>query len=73
MRHRGGVARLVGAMNAAEELENRGIERLRAEADAVHARRAHPDEFRYIDGARIRLEGDFRVVLESKQRDRRSR
>ena len=51
-------------MNPAEELERRGIERLRAETDSIYARRAHPAEFRQVHGAGIRFERYLRVVFD---------
>src|SRR5260370_24406331 len=65
MRHRCCRAGLVGGMKAAEKFERRGIERLRAETDSIHARRAHPDEVREVHGAGIRLERYFRIVFDS--------
>src|ERR1700679_234071 len=55
----------VGAVYAAEKLERLRIERLRTETDSIHARRAHPREFREIDGAGIRFEGYLGVRFDS--------
>ena len=65
MRHPRRCAGLIGAVDAPEELQRRRVERLRAEADSIHARRAHPREFREVHGAGIRLERYFRVVFDS--------
>ena len=65
MRHFCGGTSLIGAVDAAEKLERRSIERLRAEADSIHAGGAHPGEFREIHRARIRLERYLRVIFDS--------
>jgi len=52
-------------MNPTEELERRGIERLRTETYPIHSRRTHPGEFCSVHRARIGFEGYFGIGVDS--------
>ena len=56
--------RFVGGMNAAEKLEQPGLKRLHADADAIDAGVTVAKKFLAIDGARIRFQGDFAIGLD---------
>jgi len=63
-----GPERLVGRVNATESGKVRGLERLRAEADAVDPRRAEPAQpllTTAFEGARIGFERDFGIGIEA--------
>ena len=66
MRHHRGFAGLIGAVNPAQEFQDRRLERLRAEADSIHAGASKAPQFREVDRTRIRFERNFRVALDSK-------
>src|SRR5258708_10579544 len=59
--------RFVGGMNAAENLEQPGLKRLHADADAIDAGVTVTEEFLAIDGAGIRFQGDLAIGLEGKR------
>src|SRR5580698_5927158 len=71
MRHLRRRSGFVGAVDAAEKLERRRIERLRTETDSIHARRAHSAKFREIDSAGIRFERYLGVRFDSANSIRR--
>src|ERR1700722_9182559 len=59
-------ARLLRAMYSPEEFQYRGIERLRAEADSIDARRSHSGQLHRVHRSRIGLQRDLGVRFESK-------
>src|SRR5258708_31233186 len=61
--------RFVGGMNAAEKLEQPGLKRLHADADAIDAGVTVAKKFLAIDGARVRFQSDFAIDLERKRCD----
>src|SRR5260370_22552647 len=71
MRYPGRFARLFRAMNPPEEFENSRLERLRAETQAIYARRPHSSQLRITDRAWICFERDLAVALHAKDPVRR--
>src|SRR5262245_50458590 len=59
--------RFVGGMNAAEKLEQPGLKRLHADADAIDAGVTVAKKFLAIDGARVRFQSDFAIDFEGKR------
>src|SRR5258708_40250109 len=59
--------RFLGGMNAAEKLEQPGLKRLHADADAVDAGVTVAKKFLAIDGAGIRFQSDFAIGLTGKR------
>ena len=62
----GGAPRLVGRVNAAEQLQLAFVEALRAERHPRDAGRAVFAEAAALDGAGVRLERDFRIARQSR-------
>src|SRR6266850_5721778 len=58
--------RFLGGMNASEKLEQPGLKRLHADADAVDAGVTVTEEIFAIDGAGIRFQSDFAIGLTGK-------
>ena len=56
--------RFVSGVNAAEKLEQPGLKRLHADADAIDAGVAVAEKFLAINGARVRFQSDFAIGLD---------